>query len=144
MARAELLFLRHEMQRVALRERCLHRIRAMADDHRDAGGKEARRGTKNTLDDRKTTDFMQDFGQLRLHPGALPGGENYDVDVTHWRRIQTPMLIRMQANQIWLFDQFISLYDVVDLLRGQPQTFSYFTSDVPLGRRHTQFCYLTK
>jgi hypothetical protein len=38
---------------------------------------------------------MKDFGQLGLHPGALPGGQNYDVYVTHLGRIQTSILFRV-------------------------------------------------
>ena len=93
MTRAELLFLGNEMQHGSLRERPLHLISAVADDHRGAGGKERRGGPENSLDERQAADFVQDFWQLGLHPGALASGQNNDVYVTQGLGIQTPMLV---------------------------------------------------
>ena len=71
-------------------------------------------------------DLVQDLGQLRLHPGALAGGQYDDVDIT-----QANPVMFSQLSHVWLFDQFIALNDVVDLLRGQAQALADLPGHLP-------------
>ena len=109
-------------------------------------GMQCGRGPEHAFDERQAADLVQDLRQLRLHPGALPGGQDDDVYVTHARGIQTLILVWVaRADSIWLFNQFIAFDDVVDLLGGQAEALSDLPGDVSFGRAELpRFCYLTK
>ena len=51
----------------------------MADDHGTVAGETALGRVEDVLDHRSPGDLVQHLGQLRLHPGALAGGEDDDV-----------------------------------------------------------------
>ena len=81
-------------RRVRFASDALHLVGAVADDQRDARRLQCRGGPDHALDDRQAANLVQDLGQLRLHPGALAGGQDNDVYVIHARGIQTSILIR--------------------------------------------------
>src|SRR5262245_28032053 len=92
--RSELRLLRDELQLMPLRERSLDLVGAVADDNRDARRLQGGRGPQNAFDERQAANPMQDLGQQGLHPRALTGGQDDDVDVRQARRIQTLILVR--------------------------------------------------
>jgi hypothetical protein len=41
------------------------------------------RSTKDVLEHRAASNFVQHFRERRFHPGPLPGGKNDDVSFSH-------------------------------------------------------------
>ena len=81
MAGAELLALRdHHGFGGALGHLGFDRLAAVAGDDDDAGGLQRLGGPQGMGDQRGPGQGMQDLGQVGIHPGALPGGEDDDGD----------------------------------------------------------------
>ncbi len=85
MAGAELRFLHRKGKARPVRECALQLVRLVADDDDDRCRGQGRSSQEGVLDKRTTGCGMQDFWHRRLHPGALPGREDDDVDVRHGR-----------------------------------------------------------
>ena len=90
------------------------RIGAVADDERDGGWDQGLRRLEHMLDHWLPGDRVQHFRQRGLHPRALAGGENDDMDVGIGRP------------HLWSYDQYswLPLYGGIDRpSTARPSTF---------------------
>ena len=100
----------------------------MANDHGDGGRNQPRRGPQDAFDQRQPANLVQDLRQVRLHPGALAGGQYDYVDITQAN-------LRMLADGwFWLFNQFMAFNNLIDLFGGQTDSFADLACDFTLCR----------
>jgi hypothetical protein len=79
MAGAKLFFLQRDPRLgVQLGDGLGHRLGAMTGDDDDIFGLKAAAGGKRVADHRHAAQTVQHLGQVRLHPAALPGGQDDD------------------------------------------------------------------
>jgi hypothetical protein len=79
----QLWLLNHELQSRPVAEPCSDGLALMPDDDRDGAWRDAGRGLQHVLDHRQAGYAMKHLRADRLHPRALAGRKDNDVDVRH-------------------------------------------------------------
>ena len=99
----------------------------VADHHARGDRSQGGRGLQHMIDERPARHLVEDLRRGRAHPGALPGGEDDDVDGLHgcsfvffWARRRLLRLI---------------FRELVDLLRRHAKFPADLASDFSAGRR---------
>jgi len=77
--RTELRLLHHRFNVRVLPTKVTNLPASVADYNSHCGRSHSLGGPNHMVEQGKSTHPVEDFGQLGLHPGALPGGQNHDV-----------------------------------------------------------------
>ena len=120
--------LQGESQALAARQTRLNHLRPMPQDQRDRGRIERPGHAQYVLDHWPSGNRVKSLGQGGLHPRALAGRKDDDVDVRHYWS---------QARFIMPFDKPVDIFGRTPILPGQRRHDS-----APSNRRC--FDYLTK
>ena len=96
-----------------------NRLCSMSDDDRHGRGRDAGSCCQDTVDERTPCEAVQHFGELRLHPGALPGRQDDYVSIS--RHSESRLSSKAVDQEYWSFDRWLGSFDSrIDVPRRPP------------------------